>query len=302
MAIPDYQSIMLPLLKLAGDQKEHRTREAIEYISDLFALTEQERSEPIPSGPQPVIENRVGWAKTYLTKARLLERTQRSFFKITDLGLEVLARQPDRIDSLLLRQFPGFVEFTRGRRDADNIPDELPSSLLQTPQDLLDSGHRQIRGELADELLATVMQSTPAFFEHLVVDLLVRMGYGGSHKDAGAAVGRSGDGGIDGIIKEDKLGLDVIYVQAKRWTGTVGAKDVRDFVGSLAGHHASKGVFITTSSFTRDAADFVKNVQQKVILIDGPKLADLMIDHGVGVSTVTTYDVKKVDADYFVEE
>lgn len=302
MTIPDYKASFLPLLRLASDEKEHPIREAYEAISDVFNLSAEERRTLLPSGKQAIIENRVGWAKTYLAKAGLLESTRRSYFKITNLGLQVLARNPAQIDPNYLKQFPSFLDFINQRNEGAEAAQALLGSSEQTPEELLESGYERIRSELMDDLLASVMQASPAFFERLVVDLLVRMGYGGSLRDAGEAVGRSGDGGIDGIIKEDKLGLDAIYVQAKRWSNSVGSGEVRAFVGSLAGQKANKGVFITTSTFTRDATDFVKNVQQKVILIDGPMLADLMIDHGVGVSTVTTYDIKKVDADYFVEE
>jgi restriction system protein len=301
MTIPDYETIMLPLLRFAGDGEEHTVREAFEAMSDVFELSEEERRQLLPSGRQPVIENRVGWAKTYMTKAGLLGRSRRGIFKITQPGLDVLSQDPPTVNQAFLERFPAFLEFKRLRK-LEQGADESTTGAEQTPQELLENGYQQIRSELADELLTTVMQTSPAFFERLVVELLVRMGYGGSLKDAGEAVGRSGDGGIDGIIKEDKLGLDAIYIQAKRWTGSVGSNEVRAFVGGLAGRNATKGVFITTSTFTRDAVDFVKNLQQKVILIDGTRLADLMIDYSVGVSTVTTYDVKKVDADYFVEE
>jgi restriction system protein len=294
---------MLPLLRFAADRSEHPIREAIDHISDLFNLTQEERRSLLPSGQQPVIDNRVGWSKTYLKKAGLLESPKRGHFKITDLGIEALNQNPTAIDDLFLEQFPAFVEFKKARkREGGEQLDEFPGGLSQTPQELLEAGYQRIRSELADEVLASVMQASPAFFEKLVVELLVQMGYGGSLKDAGEAVGRSGDGGIDGIIKEDQLGLDAIYIQAKRWSNVVGAKEVRDFVGSLVGQKANKGVFIATSSFTRDARDYVTTIGHKVILIDGDMLARLMIDHGVGVSTVSTYAVKKVDADYFTEE
>lgn len=302
MAIPDFKSCLLPVLLLAGDGQEHSIREAFEVIPEQLKLTDQERRQLLPSGKQAVIENRIGWAKTYLVKAGLLESTRRSVFRITDVGVQVLAKRPKQLDPSFLRQFPGFVEFFRGRQASTTVDTDLQDTSDATPQELLESGYQRIRTDLAEELLASVMRSTPAFFERLVVELLVQMGYGGSLRDAGQAIGRSGDGGIDGIIKEDKLGLDVIYVQAKRWTNSVGSSEVRAFIGSLVGQNATKGVFITTSTFTRDASESVKGIAHKVILIDGAMLADLMIDYGVGVSTVTTYDVKKVDADYFLEE
>jgi restriction system protein len=301
MPIPDYQSIMIPLLKYASDKKEHSIRETIEYLVNLFKLTEQERKELLPSGQQYVFDNRVGWARTYLKKAGLLESTKRSFFKITDLGLDVLKKNPQEINVKFLEQFPQFIEF-RNLRQEKGKEQKKEEELEQTPQELLEYGYQKIKRELAQELLSLVKQSSPRFFEKLVVDLLIRMGYGGSLKDAGKAIGQSGDGGIDGIIKEDKLGLDVIYIQAKRWDNVVGSKEIRNFVGSLAGQHANKGVFITTSSFTKDALDYVKTIPHKVILIDGEMLTQLMIENDIGVTKISSYDIKKIDSDYFEEE
>ncbi len=302
MPIPDYKQIMLPLLMFAADKDEHSRRETTDHLASLFNLSEKERGRPLPSRPQSLFGNRVDWALAYLKKAGLLEPTRRSFFRITELGSDVLRKNPTKIDREFLKQFPRFVEFVGQRKSGGEAEDEILGGSDQTPQELLESGYQSIRVELADELLTLTRQSTPGFFERMVVELLVHMGYGGSLKDAGEAVGRSGDGGIDGIIKEDKLGLDAIYIQAKRWSNVVGAKEVRDFVGSLVGQKANKGVFITTSSFTRDAEEYVKTIGHKVILIDGEMLADLMIDHNVGVSTVSSCEVKKVDADYFTEE
>lgn len=304
MAIPDFKSCLLPVLLLAGDGQEHSIREAYEVIPEQLKLTDSERRQLLPSGKQTVIENRIGWAKTYLVKAGLLESPRRAVFRITNVGVQVLAEKPKQLDPSFLRKFPGFVEFFRGRQASADPEDAALDSSDETPQELLEIGYQQIRRDLADELLGHVRRAAPSFFERLVVELLVRMGYGGSLKDAGEAVGRSGDGGIDGIIKEDRLGLDAIYIQAKRFGdgNPVGAKDVRDFVGSLVGKKASKGVFITSSSFTKDAKHYIKTIGHNVILIDAEMLANLMIDFGVGVSTVSTYEVKKVDADYFVEE
>jgi restriction system protein len=301
MPIPDYQSIMLPLLKYASDKKEHSIRETIEYLANLFKLTEQERKELLPSGQQYVFDNRVGWARTYLKKAGLLESTKRSFFKITDLGLDVLKKNPQEINVKFLEQFPQFIEFRNLRREKGK-EQQKEEELEQTPQELLEYSYQKIKRELGQELLSLVKQSSPRFFEKLVVDLLIRMGYGGSLKDAGKAIGQSGDGGIDGIIKEDKLGLDIIYIQAKRWDNVVGSREIRNFIGSLAGQHANKGVFITTSSFTKDALDYVKTIPHKVILIDGEMLTQLMIENDVGVTKISSYDIKKIDLDYFEEE
>lgn len=305
MTIPDFQSVMLPLLQLAGDKSEHSVRDAYDHISKAFGLNEEERRAPIASGQQPIIENRVGWARTYMTKAGLLQSTRRGYFQIGELGLQVLAQNPPRIDSAFLRQYPAFVEFQQIKKGAvAGVEQQLGEPAIddsRTPQELLEFGYLRLRNDLANELLDAIKQSPPAFFERLVVELLLRMGYGGSRKDAGKAIGRSGDGGIDGIIQEDKLGLDAIYVQAKRWQGSVGSREIRDFVGSLVGHNANKGVFITTSSFTREAVDYTSTIQHHVKLVDGEQLAQFMIDHGVGVHTVDTYEVKRIDTDYFTE-
>lgn len=303
MAVPDYQSIMLPLLKFAGDRQEHTIREAIDHIADIFNLTENDKKEVLPSGQQYIIDNRVGWARTYLKKAGLLESTKRSYFKITDLGIDVLKKNPSGINIKFLEQFPLFIEFRSIKKEKDNHEEQSEESdTTQTPQELLEYGYQKIKKDLAQELLISVKQSSPQFFEKLVVELLLAMGYGGSRKDAGQAVGQSGDGGIDGIIKEDKLGLDVIYLQAKRWENVVGSKEIRNFVGSLVGQKANKGVFITTSGFTKDSLEYVKTITHKVILIDGEMLTQLMIENNIGVSKIISYDIKKIDSDYFVED
>lgn len=303
MAIPDYQTIMLPVLKFAGDKKEHSIREAIDHIADLFKLTEEQRKEVLPSGRSYIIDNRVGWARTYLKKAGLLEDTRRSYFRITDNGAEVLAKSPTEINIKFLQQFPEFNEFRKRKDDEEEERGQaMQEETSQTPQELLEYGYQKIKRDLAQELIELVKKASSRFFEQLVVELLLKMGYGGSIKDAGKAIGQSGDGGIDGIIKEDKLGLDVIYIQAKRWENVVGSKEIRNFVGSLVGQKANKGVFITTSGFTKDALEYVKTITHKVILIDGEMLAQLMIENNVGVSTVISYEVKKIDSDYFVEE
>jgi len=304
MAIPDYQAIMLPLLRFSQDNEEHSIRQVYDHISQLFGLSEAERSELLPSGQQPIVENRVGWSRTYLMKAGLLESTRRGHFRVTDAGLELLSRSPSTIDLAVLRQYRSFVEFQKIRRDDDTARsegEEEPSS-SRTPQELLEDGYQRIRKDLTQEILTLVKQCSPRFFERLVVELLLEMGYGGSRLDAGEAIGRTGDGGIDGIIKEDKLGLDVIYIQAKRWEANVGSSEIRNFVGSLVGHNATKGVFLTTSDFSRDAREFARTIGHNVILVDGHMLASLMIDHDVGVSTVDKYEVKKIDTDYFLEE
>ncbi len=302
--LPDYQTIMLPLLKFSGDNKEHPIKEAIQHITNKFNLTEQEQKELLPSGQQSIINNRVAWARTYLKKAGLIESNKRAHFKITALGLEILRKNPSEINVKFLEQFPQFIEFRNKHKENDDHeePEDSQIGLAQTPQELLEYGYQKIKTDLAQELLNNIKQCSPSFFEKLVVELLLAMGYGGSRKDAGQAIGQSGDGGIDGIIKEDKLGLDVIYIQAKRWEGVVGSKEIRNFVGSLVGQKANKGVFITTSGFTKDALEYVKTITHKVILIDGEMLTQLMIENNIGVSKIISYDIKKIDSDYFIEE
>lgn len=303
MTIPDYQSIMLPLLKFAGDKKEHSIREAIDHIADLFKLSEEQKKEVLPSGRSYIIDNRVGWARTYLKKAELLEDTRRSHFRITEEGLGVLVKSPTEINIKFLQQFTGFNEFRKKKDDGEDEQEQvIQEDSSQTPQELLEYGYQKIKRDLAQELIESVKKASPRFFEQLVVELLLKMGYGGSLKDAGKAIGQSGDGGIDGIIKEDKLGLDVIYIQAKRWENVVGEPVIRNFVGSLVRNHANKGVLITTSYFTNDAKEYVNNIPHKVSLINGEMLAQLMIENNVGVSGVINYEVKKIDSDYFIEE
>ena len=304
MPVPDFQSLMLPLLRQVADQKEYKFRDLIEALASEFKLSESDRKEVLASGRQPVFDNRVGWARTYLKKAGLLESSRRAYLSISTQGMAVLNQNPSRIDIKFLRQFPAFLEFQNAGR-SNNEGEELNiESSIQTPEELLDQAYQRIRKDLAAELLSKVLELSPAFFERLVVELLVKMGYGGSIQDAGKAVGRSGDEGIDGTIKEDKLGLDIIYIQAKRWKpgNVVGRPEIQKFVGALAGQGAKKGIFITTSSFTREALDYSPRNETKIVLIDGAYLAQLMIDYNLGCSTDQVYEVKKVDGDYFGEE
>ncbi|MCL2297396.1 MAG: restriction endonuclease [Proteobacteria bacterium] len=309
MAIPTFVDLLLPLLRLVADDKEHFRRDVIEALSDHFQLTDAERGELLPSGQQTVIDNRVGWARTGLIKAGLLESPRRGVMRITTHGKDVLKKNPPAIDFELLRQFPGFVEwrsgsFSRSRNSEKSTPSESSSSSAeQTPEEALGTAYQELRNTLADDLLSRVLSRDSAFFERLVIKLLVKMGYGGSHQDAGKHRGKSGDGGIDGVINEDRLGLDVIYIQAKRWEdGTVGRPEIQKFVGALQGQRARKGVFITTSSFSNEAHEYVSQIDTKVVLIDGKHLANLMIDFNVGVSTVSSYEIKRIDSDYFEED
>lgn len=299
MGIPDYQSIMLPLLEFASDEKEHTLHEAIEALAVKFGLTDKERKELLPSGVQTTFDNRVGWARTYMKKAGLLEYPRRGFFRITPRGLEVLNKKPSRIDVLLLKQFQEFRDFQSLSREQDSEPSQTIG--VGTPEETFEAAYQKLRQDLASEIIQTLKNCSPTFFERLVVDVLVKMGYGGTRQDAGKAVGRSGDDGIDGIIKEDRLGLDIIYIQAKRWEAVVGRPEVQKFSGALQGHRANKGIFITTSFFSKEAEEYVSRINSKIVLIDGSTLAQLMIDHNVGVSSVASYEIKKIDSDYYTE-
>lgn len=302
MPIPDFQTIMLPLLKYCEDGQEHAFREAIESLSRHFQLSMEERQQMLPSGAQAVFDNRVGWAKAHLIKSGLLESPRRSFFKITDRGKAVLEENPPLINMTYLKQFPEYLEFAKpqGNSGKNQVSVDEISESQATPEEILDASYQKIRSALAQELLLKIKASPPVFFERLVVELLVKMGYGGSLKDAGKATRLTNDEGIDGIIKEDKLGLDFIYIQAKRWNQQpVGRPDIQSFVGALDGQRANKGIFITTSRFADTAVEYVKTITKKVILMDGEELANYMIDYDLGVSTFATYALKKVDHDYF---
>ena len=303
MAIPDYQTIMLPLLQFAGDRREHSLREAIDSLAEQFSLTNDERKELLPSGQQGVFHNRVGWARTYLSKAGLLLATRRGHFQIAPRGLKVLDHSPSRIDVKFLEQFDEFRQFRALRHTRSGNRKSGSNEIDQeaTPEEALESAYGRLRESLAADLLQQVKTASPSLFEKLVVELLVKMGYGGSRQDAGRAVGKSGDEGIDGIIKEDRLGLDIIYIQAKRWEATVGRPEVQKFAGALQGQRAKKGIMLTTSSFSSEARDFVSQIDSKIVLIEGERLAELMIDHNLGVGPVASYQVKKIDTDYFTE-
>ena len=304
MAIPTFQTIMLPLLQLASDGNEHSIYEALEILGKEFELDEQDLNEMLPSGKQTKFSNRVAWSKTYLIKSKLLESKKRAHFNITERGKKVLNENLLKIDMKYLQKFPEYIEFRSRKKSSSEYKktEDIDEKVFEdkTPEEVLDSAYQVIRNDLSQELLNQVLNNSPAFFERLVVELLVNMGYGGSRVDAARAVGRSGDGGIDGIIDEDRLGLDTIYIQAKRWDeGKVGRPEIQKFVGALHGRKAKKGIFITTSSFTKNAHEYAKDIDPKVVLIDGVRLSDLMIDFNVGVSLDTTYKLKKLDSDYF---
>jgi restriction system protein len=304
MPMPGYQSIMLPLLSLLSDSREHSHRNVIEELTKTFQLTHEEQKELLPSGRQAVFDNRVGWARTYLKKAGLIDSPRRGIHKISKKGLKVLATKPNNIDVKFLEQFPEFIEFRATKKETGELEEQAQESNTQTPEEMLEYSYQKIRKALAQDLLNKAVSLPPSFFEKLVVELLVKMGYGGSIKDAGRAIGKSNDEGIDGTIKEDKLGLGIVYVQAKRWQpgNIVGRPEIHKFVGALAGQGAKKGIFITTSSFTKDAKEYVPKNETKIALIDGEQLTQLMIDYDLGVSLTAKYEIKRIDNDYFGEE
>lgn len=307
MSIPDYQALMLPLLRLASDGAEHAMRDVVEALAEELKLTEEERRELLPSGQQARFANRVHWARSYLKQAGLLDSPRRGYMMISQRGREVLSESPAELNVDFLMRFPEFQEFRSksgtqsGANSGSTGSGGSVGATDETPEESVEAAYQDIRSELAKELLEQVKNSSPPFFEQLVVDLLVKMGYGGTRSDAGQAIGKSGDGGIDGIIKEDRLGLDIVYIQAKRWEGTVGRPEIQKFAGALQGQRARKGVFITTSAFTRDAEDYASRLDSKIILIDGVRLADFMMDFDVGVTPFAVYELKRIDADYFVE-
>ncbi len=310
MPVPDYQSLMLPLLRQLEDGKEHQLKDVREEVAAVLGLTDGDRAELLPSGKQSIFDNRLGWAKTYLDKAGLLTTVKRGVYEITDRGRNVLAQKPIAISNEVLNEFGEFREFIDGA-GSEQRPEivigepkagEPTSGITVTPEEALERAYKELRRRTEQDAIGAVMQASPRFFERLVVELLVKIGYGGSLEDAGKALGRSHDGGVDGMIKEDHLGLDVIYVQAKRWQNTVGRPDVQGFAGTLEGERARKGVFITTSTFSKEAREYVARIDKKIVLIDGQQLAGLMFDFGIGVNSVGSYELKRVDSDYFSEE
>jgi restriction system protein len=304
MPIPDFQSLMLPLLKFCSDGAEHTNRETIEELSKSLGLSEEEKKQLLPSGQQYVIENRIAWARAHMKMAGLLKNIRRGVFQITPQGIEALQKKPNIINLKFLRQYPEYLKNRKNHQNSQKEEGSLncDSQESKTPSERLEEAYMILRENLAIELLSQLKDSSPAFFEKVVVEVLVKMGYGGSRKDAGKAIGRSGDEGIDGIIKEDRLGLDIIYIQAKKWAETISRPEIQKFAGALQGKRARKGIFITTSDFSKHARDYVSAIDSKIILIDGQQLAQLMIDFSVGVSTDATYEVKRIDSDYFFEE
>ncbi len=307
MAIPDFQSIMLPLLEYLGDSTERSNQEIREAMEERFALGDEEKRELIPSGRQPVFKNRLAWAKSYFKRAGLLYSPQQGVYGITSRGLELLAQQPERITIKLLMQYPEFKVFKEGtgaKNGQDGNGGDGGGGVVEeiTPREMIESGYRKIVEELSESLLESVRHCSPRFFERLVLDVLLAMGYGGELKDGGVLTARGADNGIDGVIAEDRLGLESIYVQAKRWEGTVGRPEIQKFCGALQGERARKGIFITTSDFSKEARAYAASIESRIVLVDGRRLAALMVEYNVGVSVEARYDIKRVDSDYFLEE
>jgi restriction system protein len=305
MPIPDFQTVMLPLLRLMEDGEPHENKEILATLADQFNLTEEEREQLLPSGGTRVFTNRVAWAKSHLKGAQLVESSKRGVYNIAKRGIEVLSRKLDRIDLRVLSEFPEYQAFRKPKQAnkiEPNVTGTDPTQDTQTPEEHIEYGHSRLRRELAESLIESMKAASPAFFERLVLELLLAMGYGGSRNDAGSTLGRSGDGGVDGVIKEDRLGLEVIYIQAKRWDGTVGRPEIQKFAGALQGQRARKGVFITTSDFSREAEDYAATIETRIVLINGETLAGLMIDQDIGVTPLTTYEVKRIDTDYFEQD
>jgi len=295
---------MLPLLEHVADGADCTIAGSRDILANRYNMTEEERNQRLPSGAANTFYNRLAWAKTYLQRAGLLIKIKRGVFRISDTGTKLLRNPPEQIDINYLQRFNAFNEFRK--KSTVNSTDNAETSLVKendaTPEEALDLAYKVLRDDLATQLLAQIMTSHPSFFEKLVVDLMLKMGYGGPGDDAGTVTSYGHDSGIDGIINEDTLGLDVIYLQAKRWDNTVGRPEIQKFVGALHGKRAKKGVFLTTSNFSTDAIEYARSIDSKVVLIDGSKLSQLMIDYDVGVSTAQTYTIKRIDTDYFETE
>jgi len=301
MPIPDFQTLMLPILQVLGDGKTYSMNELERVLAGQFQLSATELQELLPSKTQPVFKNRVAWAKTHLKAAKLIEQPGKGLSEITERGKTLLQQNPSFIGIKVLAQYPEYQEFKNGTSIS---PTKKNSAVEQTrtPDEIFSTAYEEIQQSLRQELLSVVKSASAQFFENLVVKLLLKMGYGGALEDAGQVTKYSGDGGIDGIIKEDKLGLDFIYIQAKKWEGVVGSPEIQKFAGALLGKQANKGVFITTSGFSTEARNYVKSINSKIVLIDGDQLARLMIEYNVGVYTKDTYEIKKIDMDFFNEE
>ena len=306
MSIPDYQTLMLPVLKLSANESV-RVADLVTRIAAEFSLTEEDLEELLPSGQTRRLNNRIHWAKTYLSKAGLLESPNRGYFVATQEGRKVLESSPDRISNEFLIRYEKFQDFrARGKETGatkNGVDLSLPDNPA-TPEEQIDNAYATLRSSLGTDLLERILQNSPSFFEGLIIELMISMGYGSSHARAARQLGRSGDGGVDGVIDEDRLGLDRVYLQAKRYKAdkVVGRPDVQGFVGSLVGLGASKGIFVTTSSFSKQAQEYAEGLVQRIILIDGALLTKLMVEHDVGVRTSRTISIQRMDEDFFAEE
>jgi restriction system protein len=299
MPVPNFQSLMLPVLKTAA-QGEVKFSAVISLLAKSLGLSQEDISELVPSGKQTVLANRVGWAKTYLKKANLIEYTKRGYFSITQLGKDVLESNPSEINSAYLMEFEDFRQFKKVTEDEESSI-ILTNDVTQTPHELIASAHKQIQSALIQDLLDRILAAPPDFFERLIINLLMSMGYGGSVQNSGRALGKSGDDGIDGVIDQDALGLDRVYIQAKRYSpgNSIGSGAIRDFFGSLDRHKANKGLFVTTSSFSSSAKETIEFLSKRIVLIDGNQLAKLMISFNVGCRIEQTLYIKKIDEEFF---
>jgi restriction system protein len=303
MSIPDFQTLMKPVLEIFKDQKEHHVSEVREKISKDFDLTEEDMNQLLPSGASKVFNNRVAWSIAHLKMSELLESNKRSYYQITQSGLDLLKKGLARIDLGVLRTIPAYIEKKENWGKNDTIEqNDTHDQSEKTPDELIEEGYERIKFEISNEILSIVKSCSPQFFERLVLDVLIKLGYGGSNSNQAQLLGKSGDDGVDGVINEDKLGLDVIYIQAKRWEGQVGQPEIQKFAGALQGQRAKKGIFITTSNFSKPALEYVEKIDNRIILIDGKRLSELMIENNVGVSVKKVYSLKRIDTDYFVEE
>lgn len=302
LPIPSFQEMTLPFLQFAADGRVHQMVEARTHLANVFGLTEAEQTEKLPSGRQSRFVNRVAWAKVYLERAGLLHSPARGQFSITDRGREVLQDPPRKIDIAFMERYPEFLEFRSRRRQPPSASGSTEAESESTPEEELERAYERLQAELADEVLKNVRCLSPAGFEQVVVDVMLAIGYGGGKPEAGSITQSAADGGIDGVINEDRLGLDTIYLQAKRWEQPVGRPEIQKFVGALHGQRARKGVFITTSRFTPDAQEYVRHIEPRVILVDGERLSRLMVAHGVGVTVIDTLTIGRLDSDYFAEE
>lgn len=301
--IPDFQTLMLPILKYLGDGEEYSSKDILNRVIIDFKLSDEEVAQLLPSGSTRVVVNRIGWALSHLKQSDLIESTKRSYYKLTETGKTLLKKDLDRIDLKFLRTLPSYLKWraTFSNTNNESVISETNEQDSRTPEELIESSYNKIKEDLIIEILDKIKKNTPQFFEFLVIDLLIKMGYGGSREEAGSVIGKSNDGGIDGIIKEDRLGLDSIYIQAKRWENTVPISQIRDFAGSLLSKKSKKGIFITTSNFPKNAYEYVNSIEHKIILIDGKELAELMIEHNVGLNIKNTFEIKRIDLDYFEE-